>query len=403
MNRWQLPDGVNELLPKDAWRVESLRRRIMDNACRWGYELVMPPMIEYLESLLTGSGKTLDLQTFKFIDQHNGRTLGIRADMTPQVARMDAHALSSDEPNRLFYTGSALRARTDGAGGSRTPLQFGAELFGHTGPASDSEIIQLMLDSVELSGLSTQNVLLDVGHVGVYRALIETANLPDDVEQRLYGALVRGSIPDVLAILDNQRDTPPATRLRTNIEHLMRTNGTFYSVLRSAREQLGSGNQGVARALDNLESVVQSVLTLHPSLPVHIDLAELRGYSYHTGILFSLYDESGGELARGGRYDAIGEAFGRRRAATGFSGDLVNLSMASQTVADQCAAEASGIWVDSHTSADTQMFDTIRRLRSSGERVVMALPGSQLSATSCRCDRKLVRRHDGRWLVESFV
>lgn len=403
LNRWQLPDGVNELLPKDAWRVESLRRRIMDNACRWGYELVMPPMIEYLESLLTGSGKTLDLQTFKIIDQHNGRTLGIRADMTPQVARMDAHALSSDLPNRLFYTGSALRARSDGAGSSRTPLQFGAELFGHSGPASDSEIIQLMLDSVELSGLNTQNVILDVGHVGVYRALIETANLPDDLEQRLYDSLVRGSIPEVLEILDDWGNTPSAAVLRAHIEHLMRASGTFSAVLKSAREQLGNDNQGVSRALDNLESVVQSVLTIYPSLNVHADLAELRGYSYHTGILFTLYDESGGELARGGRYDAIGEAFGRTRAATGFSGDLVNLCMASQSEVHQYAAESQGIWVECRPDVDTQMFDEIKSLRASGHRVVMALPDSRLSADLCRCDKKLVKSEDGRWLVASLV
>lgn len=403
LNRWQLPDGVNELLPDDAWRVEALRRMIMDNAHRWGYELVMPPMIEYLESLLTGSGKTLDLQTFKIIDQHNGRTLGIRADMTPQVARMDAHALSSDVPNRLFYTGSALRARTDGAGSSRTPLQFGAELFGHSGPASDAEIIHLMLDSIKLCGLDTQSVMLDIGHVGVYRALIETANLQDNAERQLYDSLVRGSIPEVLEILDHQARKPSVVALRASIDLLMRMSGAYSKVLNAAREQLVNGNDAVASALDNLESIVQSVLTIYPSLNVHVDLAELRGYSYHTGILFALYDQSGGELARGGRYDAIGEAFGRARAATGFSGDLVNLSMASSSADRQSAGDLNGIWVDCCPDADTGMVDAITSLRNSGERVVMALPDSTLTAKACRCDRKLVKGNDGRWMVDSSV
>ena len=224
--------------------VETLRRQIMDNAWRWGYELVMPPMIEYLDSLLTGTGETLDLQTFKIIDQHNGRSLGIRADMTPQVARMDAHALQRNVPSRFFYTGSVLRARTDGAGSSRTPLQFGAELFGHSGPDSDAEIIQLMLDSVMRAGPLLNELLLDVGHVGVYRSLIDEAGLPADLERQLFQGLIRGSRPEVTAMLQSCEPTPAIDKFTAHINALMQLSGSNQAVLEKARNQLaGAGPQ----------------------------------------------------------------------------------------------------------------------------------------------------------------
>ncbi|MFK8079082.1 MAG: ATP phosphoribosyltransferase regulatory subunit [Granulosicoccus sp.] len=399
-NRWQLPDGVNELLPDDAWRVETLRRQIMDNAYRWGYELVMPPMIEYLDSLLTGTGEKLDLHTFKIIDQHNGRTLGIRADMTPQVARMDAHALRRESPNRFSYIGSVLRARADGAGSSRTPLQFGAELFGHSGPESDAEIIQLMLDNVMLTGLRTDDVLFDVGHVGVYRALIEEADLPPALERQLFQSLLRGSRPEVLAMLQTQENgSSSMARLRKHIDVLMELSGDCLTVLAEARERLADAGSNVHRALDNLASVVGIVSAAHPSLPMHVDLAELRGFSYHTGILFTLYDKEGGELARGGRYDAIGEAFGQARPATGFSGDLIQLSLAHRPLINSMESASSGIWVDNEVCIE--LTRTIKGLRDEGERVVLALPGSSLTARHSHCDRQLIRR-DEQWVVEAL-
>ena len=331
-NRWQLPDGVNELLPKDAWCVEALRRQIMDNAWRWGYELVMPPMIEYLDSLLTGTGEQLDLQTFKIIDQHNGRSLGIRADMTPQVARIDAHALRRDMPNRLFYIGSVLRARTDGAGSSRTPLQFGAELFGHAGPESDAEIIQLMVENVLLAGVTRTELVLDVGHVGVYRALMEDAGLPIEDEKQLFDALLRGSYPEVIALLQSFDNTHEQSESNTHIAALLQLSGDSQRVLVDARRELSGAGCAVQLALDNLQAVIDNVHEMMPEVAIHIDLAELRGISYHTGILFTLYDKSGIELARGGRYDAIGEAFGYARPATGFSGDLVGLTLAHHSI-----------------------------------------------------------------------
>lgn len=399
-NRWQLPDGVNELLPEDAWRVETLRRQIMDNAYRWGYELVMPPMIEYLDSLLTGTGETLNLQTFKIIDQHNGRSMGIRADMTPQVARMDAHALRRDLPNRFCYIGSVLRTRTDGAGSSRAPLQFGAELFGHSGSESDAEIIQLMLDNVMRAGLGLSDVLLDVGHVGVYRALIEDVGLPPDIEKQLFSALLRGSRPEVMELLADQQSTPVLDKFSEHIGALTQLSGDFQSVIVMAREKLASAGPKVQLALDNLHAVITRVKAVHPSINIHVDLAELRGFRYHTGILFSLYDQSGSELARGGRYDAIGEAFGRARPATGFSGDLIQLSMAYRPIREQLLVAAEGIWVDSADALDAA--ETVRALRQRGERVVCSLPGSALDAKTSQCDRQLVLR-DSSWSVEALL
>ena len=398
-NRWQLPDGVNELLPYDAWRVESLRRKIMDNAYRWGYELVMPPMIEFLDGLLTGTGETLDLQTFKIIDQQNGRSLGIRADMTPQVARMDAHALRRDTPNRFFYTGSVLRARTDGAGSSRTPVQFGAELFGHSGPESDAEVLQLMLESVKLADINLGDVLLDIGHVGVYRALAEQFSIPEALEIRLFDALLRGSRPEAMQLLRAQSDAPQMARLAGYLDTLLALSGECHSVLQSAREQFRDAGLQVSQALDNLQGVIEGARRLYPDVRFHLDLSELRGFSYHTGILFKLYDFAGAELARGGRYDAIGEAFGRARPATGFSGDLVRLALTEPPVDDALPASSGGVWVGD--TNEPGALQAAHQLRCEGERVVTALSGAAMQASDYSCDRQLVM-HNGQWIIQSL-
>ena len=388
-----MPDGVNELMPEDAWRVEKLRRQIMDSCYCWGYELVMPPLIEYLDSLLTGTGETLDLQTFKFIDQHNGRTLGIRADMTPQVARIDAHTLYREQPNRLFYTGSVLRARTDGAGSSRTPVQFGAEVFGHSGPESDIEIVQLMLNNVMLAGIEPSELLLDVGHVGIYRGLISKAGLSSDDQEALFTCLLRGSAPDVHELLScSKADEEISSQIRA----LASLSGSSDVVLPKAMEILRNSGQEVLAALENLQSVIQAIQVTHPKLKIHVDLAELRGYRYHTGMLFALYDSTGVELSRGGRYDAIGEAFGRARPATGFSGDLVKLVQASSRLREANLQDAKGIWVDQPSTEE--LWLEITKLRQLGERVVQQLAGSTMDAQQSLCDRELVFV-DGQWTV----
>ena len=393
-DRWKLPDGVDELLPESAWRLEDLRRRIMDCCHCWGYDLVMPPLIEYLDSLLTGTGETMDLHTFKLIDQQNGRTLGVRADMTPQVARMDAHALRREAPNRLFYTGTVLRARTDGFGGNRSPQQFGAELFGHAGPESDLEIIGLMLDTLNMAGLAANSLMLDLGHVGVYRGLIEMLQLDSDSEASLFNGIQRGSVPDVKLLLQtvdslNTSQSRDALRL---ITRLMNLRGDE-TVLQRAREQLVDSGPAVMRALDSLSFVVAAVRRSHPSITFHIDLAELRGYRYHTGLLFAAYTQSGDELAHGGRYDAIGAAFGQPRPATGFSGDLKRLA----DLTAKSVRIKKGIFVPE--AAIEQAWPTVCELREKKQRVVTALPNSRLTAKSAGCDQTLVLV-DGQWLVK---
>lgn len=400
MNRWQLPDGVDELLPDAAWRVERLRRRIMDTCHAWGFDLVMPPLVEYLDSLITGTGTAMELQTLKFIDQHNGRTLGVRADITPQVARIDAHALNRDWPDRLFYIGTVLRARTDGFGGSRSPQQVGAEIFGHAGPEADIEIIRLMLHTVQLAGVDPADLTLDLGHVGVYRGLVAQAGLDERQQMRLFRAFQQGSVPDIHALLD-EFDTEAGVRSALAALPLLQGEP---DVIDRARQRLQQAGADVLASLDTLQTAVAAIRQSHPSLALHIDLGELRGYSYHTGMLFSVFCASGQELARGGRYDRIGEAFGRPRPATGFSSDLKSLADLSASApagqgasAGDPAADATGIFVDD-ALLDSAGLDEIMRLRRTGERVVTGLRGSTLDAARARCDRELLRRA-GHWTV----
>ncbi len=401
MNRWQLPDGVDELLPDAAWRVERLRRQIMDACHAWGFDLVMPPLIEYLDSLITGTGTAMELQTLKFIDQHNGRTLGVRADITPQVARMDAHALNRDWPNRLFYIGTVVRARTDGFGGSRSPQQFGAELFGHAGPEADIEIIRLMLRTLELAGVAAANLTLDLGHVGVYRGLVAQAALNEHQEGGLFRAFQRGSVPDIDVLLGKLPATTPAV---TELRALPGLQGDPV-IIDTARHQLRGATADVHAALDTLATVVEALRKSHPALTLHVDLGELRGYSYHTGMLFSAFSEAGQELARGGRYNCIGEAFGRPRPATGFSSDLKRLVDAAGLSAspdeDGTGAAGAGIFAGEELLDDAGRAE-VSRLREDGNRVVVGLRGSGLDASRACCDRQLVR-HDGRWSLEPVV
>jgi len=350
----------------------------------------MPPMIEYLDSLLTGTGETMDLQTFKLVDQQNGRTMGVRADMTPQVARMDAHALRGAQPNRLFYTGTVLRARTDGFGGSRSPLQFGAELFGHAEVHSDIEIIRLMLATLAEADLESADLILDLGHVGVYRGLVSQLELDDAMSASLFSSVQRGSYPDVQTLL---AQVPAAKQQGTQsqLDRLMNLRGDE-SLINDARNAFVSASSSVHKALDSLQEVIDGVRCTHPNIGISIDLAELRGYSYHTGVLFAAYTKSGDELARGGRYDAVGAAFGHPRPATGFSGDMKKL-------ADSTRIDAQGnnrIFV----SADliNEAWPEIVRLRESGERVLTELSGMDGEQQALSCNRDLVQR-DNRWIL----
>ena len=318
MTAWLLPENVEDVLPPEAWRMEDLRRALLDLFRSRGYQLVIPPLIEYLDSLLTGVGADLDLKTFKLVDQLSGRLMGVRADITPQVARIDAHLLAANPVNRLCYAGSVLHTQPDGFHRSREPIQVGAELYGQAGAAADLEILKMMLDALAAGGLGA--VQLDVGHVGVYRALAQEARLSSEVEHQLFGALQAkdGSAVDVLtAGLD--------AALRDAFGALPQLYGDR-SVLDAARASLPR-LPAIDAALDTLQAIDQGL----GGVDVAYDLAELRGYGYHSGVVFAAY--SGGRsraIAQGGRYDEVGRVFGRSRPATGFSLDLRELANAGR-------------------------------------------------------------------------
>jgi ATP phosphoribosyltransferase regulatory subunit len=387
-DRWLLPEGVEEILPAEARRAETMRRQLLDLFECWGYELVMPPLIEYLESLLVGASRDLDLQTFKLTDQLTGRLMGVRPDMTPQAARIDAHYLKRNAPVRLCYAGSVLRTRPDGFGGSREPLQLGAELFGHAGPEADAEILSLMIQSLRLAGIP--EIHLDLGHVGVFRGLAAQAKLNPELENELFEILQRKSRSEVEAFLSaNQIDAAP----RRMLSGLLDLSGGP-EVLAHARELLRDAPKAVQHALDELQSVVEQVARYPQAPELYFDLAELSGYHYYTGVVFSAFVPGYGRaIARGGRYDGIGRAFGRDRAATGFGADLrqwLRLSIAGTT-------PITGILVSD--SMDSAVQVEVARLRGAGERVVLRFPGDKSSAAEFGCDRVLISKN-GRWTVE---
>ena len=378
--RWLLPEGIEEVLPEQARRLEKLRRQILDMYNSWGYDLVMPPFIEYLESLLTGTGNDLDLQTFKLTDQLTGRTMGVRADMTPQVARIDAHQLNRDTPTRLCYTGTVLHTRSDGFAGSRSPLQLGAELYGHSGIESDVEVMCLMLETLALTGISKP--FLDLGHVGIYRELVKHAGLNTEQEEQLFTALQRKANHEIAELLSNWNID--GQYLET-FSVLTRLNGDE-SVIDEARTFLASANAEVIAAVEELAQVTQLLKQRMPDIEIHYDLAELRGYNYHTGVVFAAYvDGQGQAIAQGGRYDDIGKVFGRARAATGFSTDLKTLVSLSAYKDNQLAA------IFAPAENDTDLTTLIIELRQQGKRVVQALPHQQGNAKDMGCDQHIVK------------
>jgi ATP phosphoribosyltransferase regulatory subunit len=385
-DRWLLPEGIEEILPDEARRLEQLRRRLLDQFDAWGYELVMPPLIEYLEALLTGTGRDLDLQTFKLTDQLTGRLMGVRADMTPQAARIDAHYLKREAPVRLCYVGSVLRTRPDAFAGSRELLQIGAELFGHPGPESDVEIAALMLATLEAAGLRDLHV--DLGHVGVFRGLAAAAMLPESLESELFDALQRKARARVESIFNTATIKAP---IRNMLLALLDLNGGRDTLAR-ARTLLKEAPHTVHEALENLDTVAHAIE--RTGRPVYFDLAELRGYRYYTGVVFSVLAPGQGQaVARGGRYDGIGQAFGRARAATGFSTDLRRLLRLTAGNAGLAAA------IVAPDDNDQELDQVIARLRAQGERVIRRLPGSPVSVKTLGGDRELIRQN-GQWTVK---
>jgi ATP phosphoribosyltransferase regulatory subunit len=385
VDRWQLPDGVEEVLPAQAELVERLRRQLLDLYRSWGYQLVIPPLMEFTESLLIGLGQDLDLLTFKLTDQLSGRTMGVRADITPQVARIDAHSLAEQGVTRLCYAGSTLHTRPKSLMASRSPIQLGAELYGDNSLAADVEIVRLMLATLAAAGLT--DITLDLGHVGVYEAVLATANLNVDQEKTVFDALQRKSVPDLqLALVGVE---PGAADL---IIALVGLHGDD-TVLASARELLAEKAPAALPAVDALQEVATAIRRQRPDLDIYFDLAELRGYHYHTGIVFAAYVPGHGQaLANGGRYNDVGAVFGRARPATGFATDLKAL----MTLLPTATVARGAISAPEDSAVQPGLQEKVNELRARGEIVINALG----AAADPRCDRELVL-DAGHWQVRA--
>ena len=375
MRNWLLPEYLEDVLPAEAARIERLRRNLLDLFEVHGFQYVIPPLLEYLESLITGVGHDLDLATFKVVDQLSGRLMGVRADMTPQAARIDAHMLNNKGVTRLCYAGSALRTRPDGLAQTREPLQIGAELFGHAGVESDIEIQGLMVKALQLAG--AQSLHVDFNHVGIFASLVEQARVSTSLEQSLYAALQSKDQTSVESLTEGMDKA-----VREALINLTQLNGDS-DTLDEAEKRLPQTPQ-IAQALNDLREVGQKLAQM--DVRVCFDLSDLRGYHYHSGMVFAAYAQGySGPLALGGRYDEVGSAFGRARPATGFSLDLRGLVSALPPAELKKAIFAS-------SSNDSGLHAKIEELRSAGEVVVQELPGQEQHRAELDCDRKLVRQ-----------
>lgn len=388
-----LPDGIAEILPADAVRIETLRRRLLDLYHSWGYELIIPPMVEFTDSLLIGMGRDVDLSTFKVTDQLSGRTLGIRADITPQAARIDAHSFPRSGANRLCYAGQVLHTRPRTAMGSRAPIQIGAELYGVESLQADIEVISLMLETLLLAGV--EQIHLDLGHVAIYRNLAEAAGLGSEQQRELFALLQSKASADVRRwVEDNVADPQAAGWLRA----LPRLAGGRDCLAR-ARELFAGAPGALQAALADLQRTAELLAQRYPAVELFFDLSEVRGYDYETGLVFAAYTPGHGQaLANGGRYNGIGAVFGRERAATGFSTDLVALNTLGTSAESLSGAILAP--VPDESSGDVEsLWRAVDQLRRDGEVVIGALPDGDEGETLARCDRELVRE-DGDWVVK---
>ena len=389
--RWILPDGIDEVLPEEAAVIERKRRELLDLYAAWGYDFVITPFVEFLDSLLTGTGSDLDLKTFKLTDQLSGRMMGVRADITPQASRIDAHHIGHDTPNRLCYLGTVLHTRSDGFAGSRSPLQIGAELYGHSGVESDIEILRLMMQTLESTGVS--DVYLDLGHVGVFKGLARQAGLNGAQEAALFDALQRKATPEIDQLLEDFQIEQPLAAMLSQLPEL-----SGDDALARAQTLFAAASEEVKEALDYLQRMAEQIRIWLPEVPVHFDLAELRGYHFHTGVVFAAFvPGSGKEIARGGRYDEIGRVFGRARPATGFSTDLKTLIRVGNPSETGVSDEVS---VFAPCSQDPAQQALIDRLRGEGRRVICGLPGQKGGAAEMGCSQSL-SLVDGEWTLIS--
>jgi ATP phosphoribosyltransferase regulatory subunit len=386
MNRWLLPENISDILPSEARKIEDLRRIFLDRFQAYGYELVMPPMLEYLDSLLTGSGQDLNLKTFKLVDQISGRTLGLRADMTPQVARIDAHLLNRQGVTRLCYAGSILHTRAAAGSSSREQLQLGAEIYGHAGLEADLEIQALLNDVLNLSQVG--EITLDMSHAGLLAAILGDFPPQSESLDALYSALQTKDLPGLNQVL---KDWP--SEVKSAVLALANLSGSPEKVLVQARQNLPK-TAAVKAALEELERLCAAVAGLPNSPQLNLDLSDLKGYQYHSGVMFAAYVEGlPVAIARGGRYDMVGKAFGRSRPATGFSLDIMTLARMSKKDSRKNAILAP--W-----SNDQTLSQEIAQLRSQGQVVIQLLPGHEQDGDEFHCDRELVSQK-GAWVVKT--
>jgi ATP phosphoribosyltransferase regulatory subunit len=386
MNRWLLPENIADILPSEARKIEDLRRILLDRFQAYGYELVMPPMLEYLDSLLTGSGQDLNLKTFKLVDQISGRTLGLRADMTPQVARIDAHLLNRQGVTRLCYAGSILHTRAAAGSSSREQLQLGAEIYGHAGWEADLEIQALLNDVLNLSQVG--EITLDMSHAGLLTAILGDFSPKPDSLDALYSALQTKDLPGLNQVL---LDWP--SEVKSAVLALANLSGSPKKVLEQARQNLPK-TATVKAALDELERLCAAVADLPNSPQLNLDLSDLKGYQYHSGVMFAAYVEGlPVAIARGGRYDMVGKAFGRSRPATGFSLDIMTLARISKKDSRKTAILAP--W-----SNDSALSQEIAQLRAQGQVVIQLLPGHEQDGDEFHCDRELVNQK-GAWVIKT--
>ncbi len=391
VDRWLLPDGIEEMLPEEARNVESLRRRLVDLFRSWGYDYVIPPMVEFVDSLLSGSGEDAELLTFKLTDQLSGKTMGIRADITPQAARMDAHSLQREGINRLCYAGHVMYTRPKSPLASRTPVQVGVELFGESSLSADIEVLSLLIETLQIAGLDKQYI--DIGHAGIFKSLAAEAAFTKEDESALFDLLQVKASNEIDGWL---KEKVSDQQLADWFRALAGLSGSA-SILAEAESLFASAPQGVQKALTELKHLAEVVQQRYPQASLFFDLSELRGYHYYTGIIFGAFAPGlGNAIASGGRYDHIGEAFGRARPASGFAADLTAISRIAQLQ----ETAVSGIFAQN--SENEFLWEKIRELRQAGERVVCGLSTQAQPQDYQNCDRILVEEN-GTYVVKALT
>ncbi len=389
-NRWLVPDGIEDVLPQEAEQVEYWRRILLEEFARWGYAQVLPPLVEFVQALLTGKASDLQLDTCQLVDQVSGRMMGVRSDMTPQVARIDAHRLQQKLPTRLCYAGEVLRSRPNLVTSSRSPIQIGAELFGHAGVQSDIEVMELMLATCGRVGL--QQLTLVLGHVSIYRSLSSLAGFTPEQDVAAQAMLQRKSLPEWQQWCGQLVNLPDG--VLPALLALPTLCGDAKDVLLRAQSLLSGLDGTFDAALMRLKTIVKHLTMPHSDLSVHLDLSDLRGFQYHTGVVFGVIEAKRDRLiVSGGRYDDIGAVFGRSRPATGFSLDLRQLLDLKLPVQPPKRKRVLAPAV-----ADMSLVSVIQQLRQEGHTVVIGFPDVDWASQKSECDVELMQENH-RWVM----